>query len=787
MTVPRKIRRSLLATCLAACLAALAAGPGCRAFDPEPALVNKPPETFLTGAPTGDGGGYYRFHLYWYGRDLDGRVEKFVWALTDGSLQDPNTDDDEEDLRFNPALNASTLDIGHWTTRTDSVFSFAINNGERPSAELTLHMVARDDRGAFDRTPARLHFFANSLGNPSLQFFRVAGDDTVPLATGVADTVGYGHSYRMMWRSRSPNVRGYSAEALALVDTCGPADDGVLGYKWKVDGALGGNCNPSQEDCWHPRRFNEATNDSFSYFGPDSTLAFANNGTGPGVFGQRLPSGAVTLQVDAIDVAGVQVPDTRQRFQFVVNYDPQTLLLDGERDWSHPADGESYPYYIRLNDPAQTHHPFHSGDRIPDRTYVVVKALARDDPRDLRFNAGFRIALTGYLKGARQNYSGGVFNFISENSAIDAQPAWDAGTGGWYGDTLGFLTAPSTRYTVGMVSIDELDRRDGTPAELSFDVGFPPCLQCIELLPKPATQASAFDRDVPCVFDAADLDTHPCLAGTTDLRLTYAGTGPDELAFVRNTTVLVNKDTGFLRFSDSPTNADLGINYALPGRLYKIGLMLHGEDDSREAWAEPVRRMGAWRYEVVNACDRYNAILDGGGTDDVRLTTWGPPNAQTINTATGVWKLEVDVAVPTILVQQGPEIFRAYVTALMAAGNPAVTEMIYRAVTQQFGDGWVDAVAVDQTICGLNPDRPARYNFFRNVRPATGVPAGVSWRDCGLDGYVGIQIKDKLPLSLGAMPSLGGQPVRKRFRLTLVTPTGEITCGDAPGAEPTAR
>ena len=459
-----------------------------------------------------------------------------------------------------------------------------------------------------------------------------------------------------------------------------------------------------------------------------------------------------------------------------MNYDPQTLLLDGEGDWAHPTDPETYPYYIRMNDPAQTHHPFHSGDRIPDRTYVVVKALARDDPRDLRLNPAYRIALTGYLRGVRQNYSGGIFNFASENSAIDTQPAWDAGPGGWYGDTLGFLTAPATRFTVGMVSIDELDRRDGTPAELSFDVGFPPCLQCIELVAKPGTQSSAFDRDVPCVTDPGDLASHPCLAGTTDLRLTYAGTGPGELQYYRTGTVLVNKGTGFLRYADSPTTADLAINYSMPARLYKMGVLLHAEDDSREAWAEPVRRIGAWRYEVANACDVYNAILDGGGTDDIRLTTWGPPNAQAINTSTGVWKLEVDVAVPTILVQQGPEVFRAYVTTAMAFGDPTITGMIYAAVTQQFGDGWVDAVAVDQTICGLNPDRPARYNFFRNVRPAVGVPLGLSWRDCGLDGYVGGQIKDKLPLSLGAMPSLEGRPVRKNFRLTLVTPTGEISC-----------
>ena len=68
------------------------------------------------------------------------------------------------------------------------------------------------------------------------------------------------------------------------------------------------------------------------------------------------------------------------------------------------------------------------------------------------------------------------------------------------------------------------------------------------------------------------------------------------------------------------------------------------------------------------------------------------------------------------------------------------------------------------------------YKRQRNVRVPAGLPPGLSWRDCGLDGYFGNRIKDRLPLSHGAMSSLGGEPVRKRFRLTLVTPTGELVC-----------
>jgi hypothetical protein len=267
-----KIRRiSIVALCLSG-IAAIAALAGCRAFQPEAVQVNKAPETFIVGAPPEDAGGYYHFHVYWYGRDEDGRVERFVWALTDTTMQDPDTTDDEEDQRFNPALDASTLAIGRWTTRTDSVFNFTIDQGVNTSTHKTLHMVAVDDFGDYDRSPARLHFFTNTLGSPDLRFFRVEGTDTIPVAAGQVDTVGFGRPYQVMWQGQSPNVRGYSPEALALADTVAPFDDGLFGYKWKLAGALGGDCQPSLEDCWHPRSFNESTNDSFSFFGPGTTL-----------------------------------------------------------------------------------------------------------------------------------------------------------------------------------------------------------------------------------------------------------------------------------------------------------------------------------------------------------------------------------------------------------------------------------------------------------------------------------------------------------------------------------
>ena len=784
---------------------------GCRAFQPEAVVVNKAPETFIVGAPVENGGGYYRFRVFWYGSDTDGRVERFVWALTDTSVQDDETTDDEEDVRFNPALDASTLDIGHWTTKTDSIFNFTIFQGVTPSIDMTLHMVAVDDYGDFDRTPARLHFFSNTLGNPAINFFRVVDDQMIPIATGQADTVGFGVQYHVHWEGISPNIRGYSPEALALADTVPdyrddleaglpvPLGDGLLGFKYRLIGELGGNCVPSLTDCWSPRKFNEATGDSFSVFvlhdragnllPPIQDLIFKNEvENSPDPFDKLLKSGAVDLEVNSIDVAGVEVSNFLRPFSFVVNFDPETIMLDGEADWAHPSDPELYPYYILLNDPTKTHHPFKSGDRIPDRTYVVTKALARDNPLDNKLDTNFKIGISGFLKGTRTNYLGGFFSFNSESSALNTAPPWDATCDTcWYADTLGFLTGPNTRFTINMQAVDEHGRKDGSPANLSFDVGYPPCIQCIEVLPTSATP-SAFDETLECVEDTLNIAAHPCFGDTTVLRTVNNNPTPgdDELQFIQSAFILVDKSTGFTRVVlDAGQGGEK--NYEVLANLYRMEILLHGLDDIRERWVRKDRRIMGWTYQVDYACDPFNQIKDGGGNDDLKQPTWGKfpsRDGLEIDPATGLWKISVDVAVPQSLMTLGPQNYKdIYMKFVLQIDDPEARDMVFEATTKQFGKGRVRAVALDQTQHNFEPIRPAIYNFFRFVRPSVAeLPAGWSWRDKQLkDSGLVPDIQLDMDISPGAMESLEGAPVSQYFRIVVETLTGDFECYGSEG------
>ena len=595
------------------------------------------------------------------------------------------------------------------------------------------------------------------------QFWHIVAGDTVTFAPGVADTVGFGQPFVLGWHAVAPSIAGMDPALLAALDTVYPFDDGLLGYKYDLPFDY---CIPSLEDCWRPRLFNEATGDSFSYFGEANSVAYANNGTGTDPRRMLIPSGRHEMKATALDVNGFEVAEHLQPIPFVVNFDPETLILNGQQDWAHPEDPEIYPYYIQLNDLAQIHHPFMAGDRIPDRTYVVFKALGRDDSRDAVQNPGYMPGLVGFMKGVRDNAFGGTFSFMTDSSELSASPTWEPGIDGWAADTLGFLTGPATEFTINMQAVDEHGRRDGTPASLSFDVGYPPCLQCVELLPK-TSSISAWDPSLACVDDPA---VHPCFQDVTELTVTRTP-GPDDLEYKQNLVMLIDKQTYFVKTADNGVGFEQ-THYVVPARLYSMSILLHGIDDAREAWSEPLWRSLGWFYQVDYECDAFNQIKDGGGNDDIRAATWGEPGdglGLSIDPASGLWRLEVDVVVPENLFL-GADTYLLLLTVLQAGSDPEIAQQLFDATTRQFGNGTVRAVAMDQTECGSFPPRPARYHYFRGVRPSVATPpSGQTWRDCNL--FVP-EIKDSLSLGQGAMLSNGGLAIEKAFRLIVQTDSG---------------
>jgi len=621
----------------------------------------------------------------------------------------------------------------------------------------------------------RVRIFATDVSPyPVMEYFRIVGTDTLIMSSDNPDTLGFGHPLHLMWRASTPVLDGLPSHVINSMDTVFPFNDGLLGYQWQ---AMEDGCDPEVMDCWHPRFYDQASGDSVSYFAENDEFVFQNNGAGFDVFSRVLDSGELAMRFNTVDIAGTEiVQPVAQEFSFVVNYDPETILLKGQADWAHPEDPEVYPYYTLLNDPEQIHYPFSSGERIPDRSYVVFKALYRDDSRDQIVNPAYSLGLTGNFSGVMTLSTGGFYSFSSGASSVDLSPAWDEGIGGFYADTLGFMVAPSTEFTFRMSGVDEHGRRDGTPDEMSFHVGFPPCVQCLEFLPGSAGE-SQYPEDLVC-YDP-DAASHPCFGetsvfyiqqqssaevpGRTYLQQTY-----------QNVFMGINKLTGLVDYSLEPQDENLF--YVFNSRVFDMGVLLHGRDDPREAWSDPVLRTMAWRYQIDYDCDPSNSIADGGGIDNIYNTTFGYEFGDTgiaIDEDDGLWRLGVDIVVPESLLNHGPDVFRLLIEHTMASGDAELADELFNKCIRQLSSGKMRAVALDQTRCGFSPVRPGMYHIFSDVRPSSEGPGAGTWRDC--DPEFG-SVDWSINLSGGAMSSNETEPVENQFRIIFQGLNGDLSC-----------
>ncbi len=783
---------------------------GCRAWEPEAIIVNRAPETYIIGSPAETSGAYFHFHVYWYGTDADGFVERFVWALTDTSIQDIETDDDEEDLNFNPALNVTTLDIGTYTSRTDTVFDFQIDQGANLTYDMTLHMVAQDDRGQYDRTPARLHFFSNALGNPSVQYYRdaeMAGNEFTDF-----DTVAFGEPLFLKWAGTTPNIDAYDPTLLAERDTVptpplppGIEPDGLLGFQWSI---------PSEGIDWQPRAFDEATGDSFAFFGNVTELTFLNDGSGTGIFGRVLDAGLIQLLVNTIDVAGVQVPPLDQGLRIVVNYDPDTYILRNEAGPPEHNDPQEYPYYVPLHgEDAGQRFTFSEGDTVPDGAHVVFKALGWDDPRDSQESSTNRLTFQGqFIAGQNIRVDGIYFTFSTTYSDTHQTPEWTAELPTEQSaDTLRFEVGPFD-YSVVMRAVDEQGTRDGRPDTFKFVGNYPPCVQCVEvtnILTDPTYQ-----YEDPC-YNQTCMEERPRLQvynHQTDPR--YLGTGSDILKYLVDGTIYVRSGSGQVSFEEP---VDPGSWKWIPGRFYTYLIYLHGKEHPQEHWPETGdkvhERIKAWRYQVDYDQDAGNSLIDGGGADNINFLSGfnvdqNQPDpilsdiyietSPALGGAAGAWVLRVTVGVPSQLMQAGRDsywnLLRIFYqcSPMPPAGSPDEvflawqsepnTQSAYRGwqlTTMQFSPGTIQAIAADNSTCDWRRETNA-YHYYKKTKIPH--PNGRRCEDRAYDQQGVIEELGNIDLEDFITYSDNRRPVVKEFDLEL------YPAGDAdpftPGEDP---
>jgi len=572
------------------------------------------------------------------------------------------------------------------------------------------------------------------------------------------DTVGYGQPVVLSWSAVMPLAATTPPEALALLDTVAPSTDGILGYQY----AFTANVPPLPTE-WQPH----------DHFGDVQDLTITDLHL----------SGLTALWVNALDFAGGTVgPPQSLVLQLVVNFDPDT----------HIERTRTYPYYVVFHGPEAGEYNFADGDTVPDRAYVVVRALGWDDPRDVPLSPPGELRFQGAFQATGRMFGELPFSFSTSYSTPSTA------------DTLGFLVGPFD-YAVTMRAVDEHDRRDGTPDTLRFHANFPPCVQCIELVNAEAATQPSYAYEDAC-------DDQACLATPTLLRASLAPpSSPTDLSVLAPSDHLWVDADGDISFTEP---IDPMPYKQIVAKHYAYVIYLHGKNPPREHWPQGYadRRIAGWRYQVDYEGDATNIIRDGGGIDflgslsgfDVSTNNPDPRNSDLFIVQDeglphrGAWGIRVTVGVPQILQVAGPEAYWAYLLSPVLydapvpppAGSSAeeictwqhqpAVQQAYRAwrlTTMQFSPGTVQAVASDASRCVWRHETNM-YHYYDGVT----VPSTHGWR-CEPDAYPG----EAGAIDLALFPTDSDIAV-KRFQIEVETAAGPfLGGGDPPGWIPCAR
>ncbi len=420
--MPSSMTRRNLARLVVSVLCLVIALASC-AKDPLRVDRNRPPETYLVGAPAESAGASYKIHLYWRGEDPDGYISGFFWAWDDSTIGN---------LRF--------------TTKTDSTFELTVNDssalfggGTTPPGQTKAHTFfirAVDNLGKADPT---FSIFSKRVykANTDKPVVRFVG--ALPSGS-LSDTLCDGQSFKICW-------------------TGSDADGYVNYYRWDVGIFSSGL---SADTC---AVFNDPND-------PESV---------------NLISGVYTFTVTAVDNAFSRSdPATGGKMQFIVNNDPQTKILPLPQSGDPRPVGyfiQPFSYGERVNDGIP--HPFYEGETVPYRSTVWWNwtgfDAACDSPQGISgYAAVFRGThspnepnepyITGFQYFLCNSALGDPIYFTTNDPRVVNTPS-----SGCSFPSLVLDSLDAGRNQLFNVSArDNSGRADGTPASFLFSCNFSP-------------------------------------------------------------------------------------------------------------------------------------------------------------------------------------------------------------------------------------------------------------------------------------------------------------------------
>lgn len=467
-----------LEAALAAALAVLVLLPACRR-EKEPLDRNKAPNTFLTSAPTETTATDYRVHMFWYGTDDDGTVERYIWYISDTLLTLDPERNPQTDLRdWNPAARISDYLRGRFTTKTDTVIIFK-GFDDKKLAQVNrqaFHIAAVDDGGRIDPTPARLQFFARVRGIPRVRFWLDFGSGDIPYTPAALETIST-----------------FAPFTIKFIGTT--VNNAITGYRWSYGGKVYPDYNNDGTPEWHiPERQDEVV-----------SVSLPNRGA------EVLPSGTFNFRVIVRDEAGAlsrsDIITGEGVCRVVVNHDPDTEILYGDCFYTPQSTGvpESLTVYFNGGVP----------DTLPYNSLLRMRYRGWDDPRDeLEFTnppRPIRFQFQ-YNRWSTDEFGVRVAEKLSPwyplKTPEDTNPNADVEDTGRDIDST-TMRVGSFDYRFLARSFDEQDRPDGTPAVVSFVGNFPPVIDSMKI--------GFYDQRTPARWRPAANDTL-CVSWTGPIR-----------------------------------------------------------------------------------------------------------------------------------------------------------------------------------------------------------------------------------------------------------------------------
>ena len=426
--------------------------PACRKEAP-PLDRNIAPETFLTAAPPETTETDYRVHLYWYGKDTDGTVVRYMFYVTDTLMTlNPEEEPNQDQLDWNPAQRGSDYVKGRFTTKTDSVFIFKGYNDRVGSMvnRQAFHIVAIDDGGKMDPTPARLQFLARVKGLPRAQFWLNVGNGFYQYEPQVLDTISMFIPFSIRFFATTVN-------------------NVITGYRWNYGQKTYPDVNNDGTPEWYIPSINP----------PETvTVNISNQGD------QVQPSGVFNFKLIARDEAGAlskSDPVTGEGIcKVVINHDPDTRVIDGQCFYTPAETGVRENIRVDFSDGIP--------DTLPYNSILRLDYLGWDDKRDLPtleydpplpIKFQFRYLRWYYNEEGAQS-GRKLSSWYPFTGPEDTNPGADLDDPTRDQDSTS-IRVGSYNYNFLVRSFDEQNRADGTPDTVSFVGNFLPIVDSLSL------------------------------------------------------------------------------------------------------------------------------------------------------------------------------------------------------------------------------------------------------------------------------------------------------------------